>query len=259
MHADELRRAIDAADRITLPAVTALLWRAYADGHLSDDEAEALSAGIEARQSSETRRIAGQSSNPTGTAVDPHRPQDRQNSPRTAAGGSGPRTGASIARRRRWAASGRLPPALACRFTLAEQAALAVIAVEVAKRGDCRLAVGAVAALAGVSETTVRNAVREARQLGLLTVEERRLARYRNETNVVRIVSAEWSAWLRLARASERGAAPRQSGGGCRTAKGTTTGVSYPVNPGGRSTRKGIRGSEITATGGGSRMYRHAG
>ena len=244
MHADELRRAIDDADRITLPAVTALLWRAYADGHLSDDEAEALSARIEARQVSAPRPPD------RATTASRDRPQDRQNRPRTAAGGSGPRTGASIARRRRWAASGRLPPALACRFTLAEQAALAVIAAEVAKRGDCRLAVGAVAALAGVSETSVRNAVREARHLGLLTVEERRLARYRNETNVVRIVSAEWSAWLRLARKDtpvQRHASPA-TGGGCRTAKGTTTGVLYPVNPGGRSTRKGIRGSELATT-----------
>ena len=34
--------------------------------------------------------------------------------------GSRPVSGASLERRRRWAASGRLPPALAARFTLAE-------------------------------------------------------------------------------------------------------------------------------------------
>ena len=32
MFADEIRRAIEAADRITLPQVTAALWRAYGDG-----------------------------------------------------------------------------------------------------------------------------------------------------------------------------------------------------------------------------------
>lgn len=57
-----------------------------------------------------------------------------------------------------------------------------------------------IAAIAGVAETTVRNALREARQLGLVTVEERRVTGFRNDTDVVRIVSAEWSAWLRLAR-----------------------------------------------------------
>jgi DNA-binding FadR family transcriptional regulator len=56
------------------------------------------------------------------------------------------------------------------------------------------------AAVAGVAETTVRNAIREARQLGLLTVEERQITGFRNDTNIVRIVSPEWTAWLRLAR-----------------------------------------------------------
>ncbi|MGH1592329.1 hypothetical protein ACRBEV_32925 (plasmid) [Methylobacterium phyllosphaerae] len=103
-------------------------------------------------------------------------------------------------RRRRWAASGRLPPGLAARFTLAEQGVLALVAAEVARRKDCRLAVGNLAAIVGVAETTVRNAIREAVKLGLVTVEERRITGFRNDTNIVRIVSPEWTAWLRLAR-----------------------------------------------------------
>ena len=80
-----------------------------------------------------------------------------------------------MARRRRWAASGRLPPALAARFTLAEQAVLSRRrGRDRPKRRDCRLAVGHLAAIAGVAETTVRNAIREARKLGLVTIEERR-------------------------------------------------------------------------------------
>jgi DNA-binding CsgD family transcriptional regulator len=66
-------------------------------------------------------------------------------------------------RRRRWAASGCLPPALAARFTLAEQAVLAVVAAEHRKRGDCRLTNGELADVAGVSITTVKNALRAAR------------------------------------------------------------------------------------------------
>ena len=56
------------------------------------------------------------------------------------------------------------------------------------------------ARVAGVAGTTVRNAIREARKLGLVTVEECQITGLRNDTNVVRIVSAEWTAWLRLAR-----------------------------------------------------------
>ena len=103
-------------------------------------------------------------------------------------------------RRRRWAASGRMPLGLAAKFINAEQGVLALVAAETARRGDCRLAVGHVAAIVCASETTVRNAIREARKLGLVTVEERPVTGFRNLPNIVRIVSAEWTAWLRLAR-----------------------------------------------------------
>src|SRR5215213_3889392 len=101
-------------------------------------------------------------------------------------------------RRRRWAASGALPPALASRLTLAEQSVLAVVAAEHRKRGDCRLTNKEIADVAGVCITTVKNALRAARMLNLLTVEERRLTAFRNASNVVRIMSPEWRAWLRL-------------------------------------------------------------
>lgn len=141
--------------------------------------------------------------------------------------GSRPRTAGSMERRRRWAASGRMPLAIAARFTHAEQAVLAIVAAETARRGDCRLAVGHIAAIAGVAETTVRNAIREARKLGMVTVEERRLTGFRNDTNIVRIVSAEWTAWLRLAR---KGTVPQ--GGGCNSAKRTPTQVSILLDSG---------------------------
>lgn len=206
MFADHLRAAIEAAPRITLPAITAQLWRAYGEGQVTEAEAEALSGLIDARQ------------------ADPP-PPDK---PRTSIG-SRPLTDASMARRRRWAASGRLPPALAARFTLAEQSVLSLVAAETVRRKDCRLAVGRMAAIAGVSETTVRNAIREAVKLGMLTVEERRITGWRNDTNIVRIVSVEWAAWLRLTRKQkpEDGAATAavSDGGGCKFAKGTTTKV----------------------------------
>src|SRR3954447_25476395 len=91
-----------------------------------------------------------------------------------------------------------MPPRIAVHFTQGEQAALAVVAVEVTKRNACSLAIGAIAALAGVSINTVKRALRQARALGLVTIEERRLSRFRNDTNVVRVVSREWLSWLRL-------------------------------------------------------------
>jgi DNA-binding transcriptional regulator YhcF (GntR family) len=56
--------------------------------------------------------------------------------------------------------------------------------------GTCMLAVGAIAALTGVSETTVRRVLRQAKVLGFVAVEKRRLGRFRNETNVVRSSAA---------------------------------------------------------------------
>src|SRR5215207_2202471 len=166
---------VEASPRAELPAVAALLWKAYAAGHVTEAEASALSEAIELKR-----------------ALPPtQKPGQRRF-------GSRPKTPASLERRRRWAAAGALPPALASRFTLAEQAVLAVVVAEHRKRGDCRLTNKEIADVAGVSITTVKNALRAARALNLLSIEERRLTAFRNASNVVRIMSPEWRAWLRL-------------------------------------------------------------
>src|SRR5215212_9036645 len=184
MFADELRRVVEASPRVKLYAVAQLLWRAYAAGSVTEAQASELSDLIE------TRKALPASGKPTQRRV-----------------GSRPHTPASMARRRSWAAAGRLPPQIASRFTLAEQAVLAVVAAEVTKHGACTLTIGHIAALAGVSETTVRNAMREAQGLGLVRIEERRLTAWRNAPNRVTITSPEWLAWLRLGRRGE-GAKP---------------------------------------------------
>src|SRR5215207_3055896 len=101
-------------------------------------------------------------------------------------------------RRRRWAASGALPPALASRFTLAEVAVLGVVAAETRKCGDCRLTNKEIADVAGVSVSTVKNGIRAARVLNLISVEERRITAFRNANNGGRVGSPGWRAWLRL-------------------------------------------------------------
>src|SRR3954469_18271571 len=176
MFVDELRRAVEASPRVELAKVASLLWRAYAAGQVNEAEASELSDLIESRRAL-----------PAAPKPVPRRLI-----------GSRPRTPASLERRRRWAASGALPPALASRFTLAEQAVLAVVSAEHRKRGDCRLTNKEVADVAGVSITTVKNALRAARALNLLSIEERRLTAFRNASNMVRIVDPSWRAWLRL-------------------------------------------------------------
>lgn len=196
MFAFQIRQAAEAAPRDQLPDVSKALWAAYAAGSVSEAEAEALSTLIEARKTPVASPAAPNLRKPVG---------------------SRPRTSASLERRRRWAASGRLSPAIAAQFTTGEQAALSVITLEQTKRGDCRLALDHIAAVAGVSRTTVRNAIKQARALGLVTVRERRVSRFRSETNVVTIISREWLAWMRLSRAVTG------PGGGRKFAKGTNT------------------------------------
>jgi hypothetical protein len=196
MFVEELRRAAEAAPRCELPRVRETLWKAYGQGLLADDDAQAMAELIEARLKT--------------PAVAPQRVAQRRV-------GSRPRTSASLERRRSWAASGALPPQLACRFTIGEQAVLAVIAMEVRKKGRCALAMDHIAALAGVCRTTVRNALREAGDLGLIKVIERRLTAWRNDTNLIDVVSPEWLSWL------ERGPKRGGQGGGVKTVRSTAS------------------------------------
>jgi len=168
MFANQLRAAITAAPRSELGKLSETLWKAWGQGLISDGEAQSVADLIEAR------RVI---------PVSPPRPRLHV--------GSRPRLPAHMERRRRWAASGCLPPKIASKFTMAEQSALAVIAAEHRKRGDCRLTNKEIADVAGVCLTSVKNALRAVRALGLLTVEERRLTAFRNDSNVVRITSPE--------------------------------------------------------------------
>jgi hypothetical protein len=101
-------------------------------------------------------------------------------------------------KRRRWAASGFLPPAIASRFSAGEQAVLAVVGSWCGLHGFLPWSHARLAAVAGVSPTTVRNALREARRLGLISSEERRASPYRHRPNVVRVICRSWTAWLRF-------------------------------------------------------------
>jgi len=233
MFAEEIRRQAESAPRAALPAVSAALWKAFSAGAVTEAEAERLSGLIEARMA-----LAATAPPAAGQAAQPRQDGVQQLGvvlPRRT--GSRPRTDASMERRRRWAASGRLPPQLASQFTLAEQAVLAVVAVEVVKRGDCRLFHEHIAALAGVSRSTVRATLRRARDLGVITIEERRSSAWRNLSSIVRIVSREWIAWNRLGRRSAG-----QGGGAISPATTNTKVLDLPSNRTAETMRRAAEG-----------------
>jgi len=91
MFVEQLRQAVEASPRVELARVAQLLWKAYAAGQVSEDQASELSEMIESRRA---------------LPAAPKPPQRRL--------GSRPRSPASMERRRRW---GRLrsPAARPCR------------------------------------------------------------------------------------------------------------------------------------------------
>ncbi|MGU3467762.1 helix-turn-helix domain-containing protein [Methylobacterium sp. C33D] len=200
---DHMRAAIDAAALDKLAAVASAMAQAYGAGGLTDDEYEQLDGLLAAR-----RRV-GQANPARGRtlaaacaqvlpSMAPAPAMDATARRPHHGTGSRPRKPESMGRRRHWAAAGFLPPKLAAGFTLGEQAVLAVLGKHIAARGSCTLAMGAIAALAGVSITTAKRAMRQAVLVGLITIELRRITGFRNDTNVVRIASAQWASWLRL-------------------------------------------------------------
>ncbi len=210
MFADDIRRALPGTPRERLAELAAAVWKGFACGAVSRRRT----------RSSLAEEIAARKTVP----VRPAEPRRRV--------GSKPRSPAAMERRRRWTGSGWLPPQLAARFTMGEAAALSAIAAEVARRGLCRLTVGHIAALAGVGRSTVKNAVRQAQALGILTSEEWRLSAWRSAPNTVRIVSPEWRAWLRMRDRKRAGADhPRQAeqgGGGVKSSPSLRITDSYP-------------------------------
>lgn len=199
MFAEQLNTAIGAASLNGLDSLSKTLWQGFAAGAIADAEAEHLAELIEAR-----RRAARTEYKPIGIPAgraSMFPPRRVQRSPDRAR---------SIERRRTLAASGPMPPTLACRFTTGELAVLRIVADAVRDNGQCVLPVDAIAARAGVCRRLAQNAIREAARQGLLTIQERRREGRRNDHNVIRIISAEWIAWI-------------ARGGGCRKIRPTDT------------------------------------
>ena len=172
-----------------LDDLSRLIWRGLAEGQITEDAAQELAEKIH------TRRILN-------TTTAPHRP------PQAASGRPvsifpprrlqrPPCRSKAIQRRRSVAASGFAPPAVASRFTTAEQAACAIIVDEVRRRGDCRLPIDAIAARAGCSRTSVQNAIRAARAAGLIRVTHRPRRGQKHLPNILEVIDPAWRVWIR--------------------------------------------------------------
>src|SRR5215210_5678330 len=183
---DQMAAAIDDARTLTrLDHLSRSIWQGLAAGAVGDDDAQALAERLHARRS-----VLRGDLKPVGIplgrpSIFPPRRLQRA-----------PKRPVAIARRRHLAASGPMPLALACQVTVSELAVLRIIGDEVRQHGCCDRCVDELAARAGVCRSLVKNAIRTAARLGLLTVEERRRAGRRNLPNVVRMVSRESLVWL---------------------------------------------------------------
>src|SRR5881392_2304025 len=194
---DQMAAAIDGARTLTrLDHLSRAIWQGLAAGAVGDDDAQALAERLHARRGvlrGEIKPVGIPAGRPS---IFPPRRLQRA-----------PKRPVAIARRRHLAASGPMPPGLACKFTVSELAVLRIIGDEVRQHGCCDRCVDEIAARAGVCRRMVQNATREAAWLGLLTIEERRREGRRNLPNVIRIVAKEWTSWLARGGQSSRPAA----------------------------------------------------
>jgi hypothetical protein len=180
------------------------LWHEWGKGRLSDAEATFLSEAVEKRKPHRHPLTM----NTVGLAARISRFASRQH-PRS------PNRKASRDRRRTLGSSSSMPPALRAHFTEGQRAVLAIICGEVKHHGSCELPYDKIAALAGVCRTTVQTSMHEARRLGLINIMERPRLGRKNLTNVIRVVSREWLAWLARGPTAHRPPSSLQLRRGC--------------------------------------------
>lgn len=165
-------------------------WILNGEGLLGDNEMEYLAPIIQhQRKSIRTESRSGRG--PIGPfAPSATRPNRRRlNIP------EGKRA-AGWLRRRALAKDCIIPTCIARMFTVSKLAVLAVIARAVIDHGFSGMSLPEIAARAGVGCTTARYAIRDAAQMGLITVTENRMNRRWHRPNTIRIVCRRWLDWL---------------------------------------------------------------
>ena len=167
-----------------------LLWTSYGSGAINDDEATYLSGVIDRRRPLRRRTAPGlatQVARINGRFVSRFASRPRQRSPDRKA---------SRDRRRMLGGSGGMPNSLRHHYTEGQRAVLCIVAFEIKRHGICDFPIEKIAALAGVGRTTVQTTMHEARRLGHITIIERPRPGKKNLTNLVRISSLAWLAWI---------------------------------------------------------------
>lgn len=164
---EDLKRAVTTTARASLDALHSRATTHWAAGHLTDGECQEIYEGIDRRRHS----------------IFPERRKRRRQ----------PRTELVLTQRRQLANSGHMPSHLAAFFTTSELAVLAIVAYS---GGTFDRSIKELADRAKVGHSTVQKALRTAERLGLIAIEERRVAGKKNLPNVVRIISLDWRTWL---------------------------------------------------------------
>jgi hypothetical protein len=179
MFAEQIAGAIEHAQFSDLNDLAHKLWKAHAAGHIGDQEAQELAERLEARKPKQPQPVT--SFRPASARPKRQRSPDRQ---------------ASIERRRRLARASPVPPELVDQFTQGQHAVITVVAGEIQRAGACTWCLDRIAAISGVCKTLARDAIRKARNVGLLYSMERRRRGQKSLTNIVRVLRRSWGAWL---------------------------------------------------------------
>lgn len=218
MFVDQLVVAIgDARSDARLVELNHAVLKAHYAKALNDDDAQRLTELIHARRTATRATEKPVGGHARVRSIFPPRRYQRS-----------PDRSQSIERRRLLAASGPMPPSMASRFTTGELAVLRIVANEVLQHGHCELCVDAIAARAGVCRRLAQNALRLAKHLALLAIQERRQRGRKNDPNLIRIVSTEWLQWLAKGSRSSSGSLGRRIG--CKTMHPTDTKILYQKN-----------------------------
>ncbi len=109
------------------------------------------------------------------------------------------RTAARWQRKNRLGMSSPLPFYLERDFTIGQLAVVRIVADDVFSKGRCTCTMLELADRAGVSLSWAKQAIRIAKTLGLLAIEERPQWRAKHKSNIITIISEDWLTWIKRA------------------------------------------------------------
>lgn len=156
-----------------------LIWSAYGEGLLNDEEAQRSSQTLQDRKNLIKVRLTQKGQSKVISANSrPHRNTER------------------IRRRRTWSASGQVPASIACHYTPGQAAALAVIVSMLRNSSVITKTLQEIGDLAGVCRKTVQRTLALAKTLGHLQVQERRVSVTRNLPHRITALDPLLRQWI---------------------------------------------------------------